>query len=276
MVSIGEVRNYLNCQETTYPPPNVSPEGIGKGDGSLAAFYLRFPNVDPASVYVWAGTLVIAGTTQSIVWYALPGKAFVLDNQLIALNSVALTAEGAVGSAGEQTVQLSDVSALYVGEQLDYDTGAAGESIQLLAVDTGAETITAVFTKTHLTGVDVSGTGAPAPGVLMSSRYQASPISDAYLQNIIDRNTARYGDEQTVLKGCMNDWIDILLTNPELFKLTRYADYQNDATRLVQQFSAAKQQLQAELEGAPRAGKAIPFNATRLGPPKFNRWTMQR
>jgi Putative Ig domain/Bacterial Ig-like domain (group 3) len=81
----------------------------------------------------------------------------------IALAPIATTATGAVTATGSQTVVLTSLTGIVVGSTLSYDSGAINETITVTATNTTNRTITAVFAKTHATGVSVTLVNSPSP-----------------------------------------------------------------------------------------------------------------
>lgn len=76
---------------------------------------------------------------------------------------VTLAADVAIGA---QTVGLSSVAGMFVGEQVLVGTGASQETVTLTAVDGASNQITASFTQTHLAGAPVAAVGGFAHGIV--------------------------------------------------------------------------------------------------------------
>jgi prepilin-type N-terminal cleavage/methylation domain-containing protein len=84
-------------------------------------------------------------------------------------NSYSLAAAVSSANAGlSSTVALSTVSKIYVGEQLVVDAGTNQETVTVTAVNTGGNTITAVFNNIsgHASGVPVTLLGTFTSGVV--------------------------------------------------------------------------------------------------------------
>jgi prepilin-type N-terminal cleavage/methylation domain-containing protein len=83
----------------------------------------------------------------------------------------AVTVSAAV-AAGTQTASLSSSSGMFVGEYLDFDTGANYETVQITAV--GTNTVTGSFVFAHASGVQVMVSGSFGTGIVPPA---ASPTS---------------------------------------------------------------------------------------------------
>ncbi|GAC1309407.1 MAG: hypothetical protein NVSMB19_23120 [Vulcanimicrobiaceae bacterium] len=116
-----------------------------------------------------------------------------------------------------------------------------------------------------LNGQMVSFAIAPPAGTTVFARYTASAFSDVDLRGIMNRNAAIYVDDRLTLKGCLYDVLDILVTDIDRLKLTRYADYISSAIHVIQTLDAVKTNLRIDLEGGPRPGKQIPGFARQQG-----------
>jgi type II secretory pathway pseudopilin PulG len=80
-----------------------------------------------------------------------------------ALTNVTLCAAVVAGTA---TVGVSSATGMFNNEKLVIDSGDSEETVTATTVDTSANTITAVFTKDHLSGVAVRVSGAFASGIV--------------------------------------------------------------------------------------------------------------
>jgi prepilin-type N-terminal cleavage/methylation domain-containing protein len=74
-----------------------------------------------------------------------------------------------VGNGTSQTVPVSSVTSMFVGEMLLIDAGAAQEQVTITALNTTANTLTAVFNNTHSTGIPINVLGVFSQGVMTSS-----------------------------------------------------------------------------------------------------------
>ncbi len=74
-----------------------------------------------------------------------------------------LAADVAIGA---QTVALTSVAGLFIGEQILVGTGGTQETVTLTAVDGAANTITASFTQAHTAGAPVAAAGGFAHGIV--------------------------------------------------------------------------------------------------------------
>jgi len=89
-----------------------------------------------------------------------------------------ITLGTAVAAAGAQTVSLSSVAGMFVGEKLVIDSGCADalipctsllETVAITALNSGANQITATFAGPHNAGVPVSVQGGFASGIVPTS-----------------------------------------------------------------------------------------------------------
>ncbi len=91
---------------------------------------------------------------------------------LVALPApVTLTAAAAVGA---QTVGVSSATGMFVGEKLVIGTGSDQETVTVTAINAEANTITASFVQSHVTGVKVTVLGAFAQGIVPPSMTNGS------------------------------------------------------------------------------------------------------
>lgn len=81
-------------------------------------------------------------------------------------NNAALQAAVAPGA---QTVTVSTVSGMYVGENLTVDTGNAQETVTVTALGTTPPSITALFSQNHAANAPVAALGAFGQGVMTTS-----------------------------------------------------------------------------------------------------------
>jgi hypothetical protein len=88
--------------------------------------------------------------------------------------AVALTA---AVSAGSNSVAVTSVNSMFVGEQLLIDGGANGETVTVTAINVGAGTITAAFSNSHSSGAIVQAHGAFASGIVPTSTTNGSTAS---------------------------------------------------------------------------------------------------
>jgi prepilin-type N-terminal cleavage/methylation domain-containing protein len=77
---------------------------------------------------------------------------------------VAVTGDGA-----SHTVSVSSVTSMFVGEMLLIDAGSAQEQVTITALNTAANTITAVFNSSHSAGAPINVMGVFSQGVMTSS-----------------------------------------------------------------------------------------------------------
>jgi hypothetical protein len=113
-------------------------------------------------------------------------------------------------------------------------------------------------------GQQITFASAPAVNTAIGAQYLATAFSDTALQKILTNNAGKYDTDQTIMKGCLYDYLDVLLTDIDRLKLVRYSDYASDARHVVQAISAQKKDLREDLEGGPRPGRQIPTIAVQL------------
>ncbi len=82
-------------------------------------------------------------------------------------NSLTLT--GAVLAAGSQTVSISGVTGLYVGENLTVDTGASQEIVAVAGLTSSPATLTANFAQAHAGSVPIQALGVFGQGIMTTS-----------------------------------------------------------------------------------------------------------
>ena len=83
----------------------------------------------------------------------------------------------AVGMIGSQTVTLSSVAGMFVGEQLTVDTGISQETVSITALNVANSTVTASFIDVHNPNVPVTVLGGFANGVLPTNIPNGSTAS---------------------------------------------------------------------------------------------------
>jgi len=88
----------------------------------------------------------------------------------------AVTLTAAV-SAGSNSVTVSSVNSMFVGEQLLIDGGASQETVTLSAVDTTTGSITAPFSNAHISGAIAQAHGAFASGIVPTTTTNGSTAS---------------------------------------------------------------------------------------------------
>lgn len=72
----------------------------------------------------------------------------------------------AVTIPGQQTVTLSSVAGMFVGEELTFDTGTNQETVSITAFDTANKQVTGSFVDTHPANVPVAVLGGFANGIV--------------------------------------------------------------------------------------------------------------
>jgi hypothetical protein len=77
----------------------------------------------------------------------------------------AVTLTAAV-SAGSNSVAVTSVNSMFVGEQLLIDGGGSQETVTVTAINVGSSTITAAFSNAHASGAIVQAHGAFASGIV--------------------------------------------------------------------------------------------------------------
>lgn len=93
-----------------------------------------------------------------------------------------------VAAQGAQTVTLSSVAGMFVGEQLTFGTGATQETVPLLAVNAADSQVTAVFADTHAANAPVLVLGGFANGIVPTNAANGSSASVLKLFGDIDGN----------------------------------------------------------------------------------------
>ena len=88
-----------------------------------------------------------------------------------------VTMTTAVLAAGVQTVTLTSVAGMFVGEHLTFDTGATQETAPITAINIGDKQVTASFVVTHAANVPVSVLGGFANGIVPTNIANGSTAS---------------------------------------------------------------------------------------------------
>lgn len=113
--------------------------------------------------------LGVTTTNRSDMFAAIRNASALLQQEVGQAGRVSLPAPVTLGGAaaiGVNTVAVSSAAGMFVGEWLDIDTGANRETVQLTAVNAGANTITADFLVAHAAGVPVTVSGGFSSGVV--------------------------------------------------------------------------------------------------------------
>lgn len=105
---------------------------------------------------------------------------------------------------------------------------------------------------------------APPAGVLVTAQFQVTLWTDTELQNYLNRNVLKYGgiNDQTVLKGCTYDLIDVLLMDTELLAALQEDTWKQDPSAVINAMTKLKAMLYKDLEGGPQPGELIPYLST--------------
>lgn len=111
---------------------------------------------------------------RSDMYFGIRGASELISQEVGQAGSIALpdTKTGitpVTGSALPQTVTLTQVNYIFVGEQLLIDAGANEELVSVTDPDPLAKTITGIFKKNHAASVPVNALGVFPQGVLSSS-----------------------------------------------------------------------------------------------------------
>jgi type II secretory pathway pseudopilin PulG len=85
-----------------------------------------------------------------------------------------VTLSTAVLAPGAQTVTLSSVAGMFVGEYVTIDAGAQMETVALTAVSTANNTVTATFLDTHAVNANVAVRGGFANGIVPTNLANGS------------------------------------------------------------------------------------------------------
>ena len=88
-----------------------------------------------------------------------------------------VTLSTAVTVPGTQTVTLSSVASMFVGEFLTFDAGANQETAAITAINTANRQVTAAFIDTHAVNVPVSVLGGFANGIVPTTVANGSTAS---------------------------------------------------------------------------------------------------
>ncbi|TAM90630.1 hypothetical protein EPN42_05665 [bacterium] len=117
--------------------------------------------------------------------------------------------------------------------------------------------------------------GSPiASGSAIAASFQGTAFANADLANVLTRNQAKYSDDNSVLKGCTLDMINVLLMDYERLSMTRQVEWERNPAYVVRTLQRLKADLREELEGGPRPGAAIP--ALLFGGVSLRPYTPQR
>ncbi len=108
----------------------------------------------------------------------------------------AVTLSAAV-AAGTNTVAVSSVTSMFVGEQLLIDGGGNQETVTVTAINTTINSITGVFANAHASGAIVQAHGAFASGIIPTTMTNGSTASVLKLYGDINDDGNLYYVEYT-------------------------------------------------------------------------------